>query len=257
SNQETPAKTSARSTTEIGEGEQQQGAPAVADDGDEAVVVVVAPLELLVRRGITPATAARLVATVAAPTIARQVTIYDWLRERTPDDDRLTPGRLRRMIEEDWAPPPGFVPAEERARQATLAAAATEEEERRREAAARRGAETAAAEGALLVSLGLSPEDQAIWRALAEQPPRLPVVFGRALFYAPREATPPALLFRDRAEVALATSPAYAPHRAEIERRLCDRFPRYARARVTAGRPAYLACADVLAALRGPGGESG
>ncbi|HEX5501024.1 MAG TPA: hypothetical protein VFW96_00295, partial [Thermomicrobiales bacterium] len=104
SNQETPAKTSARSTTEIGEGEQQQGAPSVAADGDEAVVV--APLELLVGRGVTPVTAARLVAAVAARTIARQVAIYDWLRERAPDDDRLTPGRLRRMIEEDWAPPP-------------------------------------------------------------------------------------------------------------------------------------------------------
>ncbi|HET8627592.1 MAG TPA: hypothetical protein VFL91_09245, partial [Thermomicrobiales bacterium] len=247
SNHETPAETPARSATENREGEQQRAAPAA---GDAPTPVVVAPIDLLVRRGVTPVAAARLAGSVAAATIERQVAIYDWLREQAPDDARLTPGRLRRMIEEDWAPPPGFVPPAERARQAALAAAAAEEGRRARAAAARRHEAAVADEAALLASLGLAAEDQAVWRALAEQPPRLPAVFGRALFYAPRGATPPALLFRERADAALAASPAYAPHRVEVERRLCDRFPRYARARVTAGRPAYLACDDVLAALR-------
>ena len=162
----------------------------------------------------------------------RQIEVYDWLREADEDDERLTPGRLRLMIEEDWAPPRHFVPVSERTRQE-----ATEQDTmamRRREQAAaeerarvRRDA-AAAARRARLDALGLLEEDQRAWVSLLASPRRLPSIFTDALFYPPRGApdnTPPVVIFRDRGACDLAISATYASERREIERRLAERYP--------------------------------
>ena len=203
---------------------------------------------------MTPKVAEDLVATMDSAAVAQQVEVYDFLREQAPDDPRLSPGRLRRMIEEDWTPPPDFIPAAERARRAALATAVAEEQ-RRRQAAAReeeqRRREAADAEyAALLASLGLHAEDQAQWRVLVESPQRLPTVFCHALFYAPRDMTPPVVILRHRGDRELAMCAGYDKHRAEIEQRLCDRFPQYARTRFTAGSTVFVAYEEALAAFQ-------
>jgi len=89
-------------------------APQPADDG-----VVVHPPELvqaLTGRGVTAGVARWLVAGHDPAAVVRQVEYHDHERAADPDDPRLTPGRLRRRIEGDWAPPPGFVPTTERER---------------------------------------------------------------------------------------------------------------------------------------------
>jgi hypothetical protein len=139
-------------------------------------------------------------------------------------------------------------------RRAALAAAAAEEQRRRQEAAReeeRRCREAADTEyAALLASLGLHAEDQAQWRALVESPQRLPTVFCHALFYAPRDMTPPVVILRHRGERELAMCAGYDKHRAEIEQRLCDRFPQYTRTRFTVGSTVFVAYEEALAAFQ-------
>ncbi|HEX5502534.1 MAG TPA: hypothetical protein VFW96_07910, partial [Thermomicrobiales bacterium] len=60
-------------------------------------------------------------------------------------------------------------------------------------------------------------------------------------------ATPPVVIFPRSADRELAAGAAYRHHRADLERRLRDRFPRYARQ--PAGRVLYVAYDDALAAL--------
>ncbi|MDP9374208.1 MAG: hypothetical protein M3Q65_17485, partial [Chloroflexota bacterium] len=87
-------------------------------DPEDGVVVIPNPSTLsdwLFARGVTRKIADRLARDIPAATVTRQIEVYDWLREAAEDDERLTPGRLRLMIEEDWTPPRGFVPAAERA----------------------------------------------------------------------------------------------------------------------------------------------
>jgi hypothetical protein len=210
----------------------------------------------LAARGITPGVARRLVATHGGVAVEQQIEVFDWIREQEPDDPRHSPGRLRRMIEEGWTPPADFIPAMEQARRVALAAAAAEEQRRRHEAAReeerRRRAGAEAEYAALLGSLGLHAEDQAQWRALVESPQRLPTVFCHALFYAPREMTPPVVILRHRGDQELAMCTAYAKHRAEIEQRLCDRFPHYALTRFTVGLSIYVAYEDALSAFQAP-----
>ena len=229
------------------------GAPA-PPTAQQAVVVADSPLELLIARGMTPKVAGDLVATMDSAAVARQVEVYDFLREQAPDDPRLSPGRLRRMIEEDWTPPPNFVPAAEREQ---AEAAAEENRRRRREAHAeclQQQEAAAEAEATLLASLGLHVEDQTAWHVLVDCPRRLPSVFTRALFYAPRDGAPPAIIFRERADYELAMSAVYAQERAEIERRLCDRFSGYIHAHLAGRAPVYLPVDDLQAALRAADG---
>lgn len=239
--------------------EQHQGAG--HRPGTEPVSAVVAVpdrpdgdvLSRLVERGVTRSVAERLVRRTGPEVVLRQLDVFDWLCEASPSDGRLTPGRLRRMIEEDWTAPMGFVPAAARARLMAAERVAEEELLRRQEHAReeeRRRREAAEAEyTALLTALGLQAHEQTIWRILVDCPRRLPSVFARALFYGPREDTPPIIIFRERTDCEVVASAAYAQERAEVERRLCDRFPGHVRARLAGGGARYLAYDDIRAAL--------
>jgi hypothetical protein len=216
-------------------GEQQHVAPTLGTNGAESHNVVVmgdlSLVDLLVERGIT-AKVARLLITQHSPTvIAQQIEHFDWERENTLDDEKMTPGRLRRRIEEDWAPPPGYVAAAERRRQIA------EEGARRAEwgAAQFAGRERARQEyAALLAGIGADPGDQETWHILTDNPTRLPRPFREALFRAPRGKTPPVIIFLT-AEAQRDAAAAYrAKDRQDLERRLHERFPDYARVALAA-----------------------
>ena len=163
-------------------------------------------------------------------TVARQLDIFDWLRDQEPENEHLVPGRLRRMIEEDWAPPPGWEPIAARAERAHAAAAgerraqlrhklwlADEAERREREAMERR--ET-------LAVIGVTEEDQVTWRRVVEAHPRPAAYLQEAFFYAPRDGEPAVIILREHADWELIRSPRGARERAEIERRLATHFRR-------------------------------
>jgi len=141
--------------------------------------------ELLTRRGITGTTAHEL-AVRWPERVLSQVEMYDWLREGDGTDPRYHPGRLRRMIEEGWAPPPGFLSrAEREARRAT-----------RRRAAARGGIaaqgdppDAAESRDALARQLGVREADQGVWQALIGSPPGFPPFMRQALFCPPPAGT--------------------------------------------------------------------
>ncbi len=216
---------------------------------DDGVVVALAPLvQSLTERGVTTGVARRLVADHARAAVARQIAHYDHERAADPADPRLTPGRLRRRIEGDWAPPPGFVPTAERERQAdeekrqhtdSHAARAADDECRRRERAA------------TLVAVGATAEDQAAWHVVVGSPTPLPMLFREALFRAPYKGTGPVIILRTPEEHDRATGDGYARERRELERRLRERFPAYARSvlvgRVGACYTAYDECAAAFA----------
>jgi hypothetical protein len=162
--------------------------------------------ELLTRRGITWTIAHELAARWPERVVP-QVEIYDWLREGDETDPRYHPGRLRRMIEEGWAPPPGFVPrAEREARRAV-----------RRGAAAGGGTavqgdapDTAESRDALARQLGVREIDQGVWQALIGSPPGLPPFMRQALFCPPPAGTrTAAVIFPD--EQACARAEALSP----------------------------------------------
>jgi len=189
-------------------------------------VVVVEEQDELVERGITVGVAGRLRRTVAVEVIARQVEIFDFLRERSPNDPKLTPGRLRRQIEDDWSAPAGFVPAGERAARAAEAAQRAETAETQRRSAAteaERATEAAAqARRAELAALGLTGADQATWARIAQTTPPLPPPFRDALFHAPLGEAHGALIFRDRAAWTRATGAAHSVTRAQVLTRVAD-----------------------------------
>ena len=189
-------------------------------------VVVVEEQDELVERGITVGVAGRLRRTVAAKVIARQVEIFDFLREQSPNDPKLTPGRLRRQIEDDWSAPAGFVPVAERAAQAAQAAQRAEMAETQRRSAAteaERATEAAAqARRAELAALGLTGADQATWARIAQTTPPLPPPFRDALFHAPLGEAHGALIFRDRAAWTRATGAAHSATRAQVLTRVAD-----------------------------------
>ena len=200
----------------------------------------------MTERGITAGVARRLVADHAA-VVTRQVAHYDHERAADPADPRLTPGRLLRRIEGDWAPPPGFVPATERAywaaagarqRADARAAQEAEDERRRREQAA------------TMAAVGSTAEGQAAWHILVNSPTPLPTIFRTALFRAPGEGRMPMIILRTPEECARAVGSAYARERRELERRLRERFPAYARATlIDAARTHYATYAEYAAEL--------
>ncbi len=213
-------------------------APQPADDG-----VVVHPPELvqaLTGRGVTAGVARRLVAGHPPAAVVRQVEYHDHERAADPTDPRLTPGRLRRRIEEDWAPPPDFVPpaeharrdAEEARRHAAHAAHVAEDERRRREHAA------------TLAAVGATAKEQATWHIIATSPTPLPTIFCNALFRAPGERTLPVIVLRTTEERARVVGDGYARARREVERRLRERFPTYARAALAGGLGAQYVAYD-------------
>jgi hypothetical protein len=250
SNQRLPAEIS----TEI---PQQQTTPpsASAHAAQPAAVVVASPrlVQLLTERGITAGVARRLVADHPLAMVARQVAHFDHECAADPADPRLTPGRLRRRIEGDWTPPPGFVSTDERVRRAT------EGERQRAEARAAGIAEDERCRrgrAATLAAVGATAEDQATWHSLATSPTPLPTIFRTALFRAPGTQTPPVIILRTAEEHDRAVGDGYVRERRELERRLRERFPTYARASLTEGvRAHYVAyddCAEQLAdAARG------
>lgn len=213
-------------------------------------VVVAAEGDRLVARGITARVAARLRQTVPAATIARQVEIFDALRAASPDDPKLTAGRLRRQIEEDWAAPAGFVTAAARAAQESAAAAGADERAARQAARSCEAAAASEERRATLAALGLSGADQATWTRIVQTVPPLPTPFRDALFHAPRGDEAAALIFRDRGALERATGPAHHQARARVAARLTS----------LCGRPGatvhYLLYEDVLRLL-GDGAAQG
>ncbi len=210
----------------------------------EAGMVVVAPEgDRLVARGITAKVAARLRRTISAATIDRQIAIFDVLREAHPDDPKLTAGRLRRQIEEDWAAPAGFVTAAARAAQESAAMAGADERAARQAARSREVAAASEERRATLAALGLSGADQATWTRIVQTVPPLPTPFRDALFHAPRGDAAAAIIFRDRAALDRATGPAHLQARARVAARLTS----------LCGRPGaavhYLLYDDVLRLL--------
>lgn len=208
-------------------------------------VVVAAGADDLVARGITARVAARLRRTIPAATIARQVEIFDALRAASPDDPKLTAGRLRRQIEEDWAAPAGFVTAAARAAREEREAAGADERAARQAARSREVAAASEERRATLAALGLSGADQATWTRIVQATPPLPTPFRDALFHAPRGDEAAALIFRDRAALDRATGPAHLQARARVAARLTS----------LCGRPGatvhYLLYDDVLRLLGG------
>ncbi len=250
----------------IGETRQEQlRAKATFPDGVQMETPVVVPdqtvlSEWLFARGVTRKVAERLAREVPGVMVMRQVEVYDWLREADEDDERLTPGRLRRMIEEEWAPPLQFVPAAERTRREVVvreeeAARRREQDDAEEEARVRREAATAERR-ARLDALGLREEDQRVWASLVASPRRLPSLFADALFYPPHGApdnTPAVVILADHTGRDLARSAAQVPARREIERRLLERYPALVPRVHDAVR--YLAY-DELLALRQTGNDS-
>jgi len=241
--------------------QQQHAEPATATaraqrrDDD---VVVIHPSELvqvLTGRGVTAGVARRLVADHDPAAVARQIAHYDHERAADPADPRLTPGRLRRRIEGDWASPSGFVPTVERERQATeearqrtdsRAARTADDECRRRERAA------------TLVAVGVTAEEQAAWHVLLTSPTPLPPLFRNALFRAPCEGAPAVIILRTTAERDRAIGGAYARERQELERRLRARFPAHARdALAGQGRVRYATCDECAAEIATGEGAGG
>lgn len=221
---EIPAQRTQQQQQVIGTGE--------AEPGKGNVVVTVYPeaalVASLVERRVTQAAARKLVKTHPPAMIANQIEVFDWLREVDPEDERYSAGRLRRMIEEDWTPPPGFVSAavrEQRAREtaeverlareerarwvAEHEAQRVREEDERRDRRAR---------------IGVTDEDQLVWRRVLELPrplaSPLAELLRRALFYAPRDGNPALIIVRDEADLALIQAEHHARGRAEVDRRV-------------------------------------
>lgn len=202
--------------------QQQQGNAAVVAASSQHALLQ----EQLIARGITAATA-RTLARDHAARIAEQVDIFDWLRDGDRDDPRLTAGRLRRMIEEEWADPPGYVPRREREAQAAEASERRQRVEQGRAAAAIAQQERADAERVrwltLLEQLGLREDDQRVWSNVIAATADVPRFLREALFYPPsRESPIAAIILPDAADAARArTLPAATRQR--LVRRIADR----------------------------------
>jgi hypothetical protein len=232
--QQTTEQQGERPRTNAGQFAQAETAP---------VVIVAAEGDCLVARGITAGVAARLRQTVPVATITRQLAIFDALRDANPDDPKLTAGRLRRQIEQDWAPAAGFVSAAARAAQESAQAAGADERAARQAARSREVAAASEERRATLAALGLSGADQASWTRIVQTTPPLPTPFRDALFHAPHGGEAAAVIFRDRAALDRATGPAHVQARARVAARLTS----------LCGRPGatvhYLLYDDVLRLL--------
>lgn len=245
SNQRLPTEISTENTQQ-----HEESSPAIAQaprSADDVVVNADQFVRLLTERGVTAGVARRLVADHPPAMVAQQVAYHDHERAADPADHRLTPGRLRRRIEEDWVPPPSFVPAAEHARRAV------EEEHQRAEARTARTAEDECRrreQAATLATVGATAADQATWHALLTTPTPLPSLFRNALFRTPRAGMPPVIILRTAAERDRALGGAYAKERQELERRLRARFPAHARAVMTgAEQVRYATCNECAEGL--------
>ncbi len=241
----------AETTTETTQRLQQQQPVSIptdegAEPGNDGVVVHPHQLvRLLTERGITAGVARHLVTQHAPAAVARQVAHYDHEHVVDPADPRLTPGRLRRRIEGDWAPPPGFVPTNERARRSA------EEERHRADAHAARAIEDERRQreqAATLAAVGATAEEQAAWHVLLTSPTPLPPLFRTALFRAPHAEAAPVIILRTAEERARAGGGTYAKERHELERRLRARYPAHARAARADGEGARYATYEECAA---------
>jgi len=185
--------------------------------------IVVSALERsLCERGITRTVAQRLCAVVATETIIRQIDIYDWLRDQQTHPNEVTPGRLRRMIEEDWQPPREHRPALAREHEAAMYTSAAESRATHAAAAVHEVQERREAREAIIEELGLSKDDQRCWSGVVAASPVLPSPFREALFYAPTPgSTEPALIiFAGTESKTRALGAAYRATRATIAARL-------------------------------------
>ncbi len=220
----------------IEESEQQHD----ATTNDAALVVVARNpgwVQMLVERGITTAVARRLVTTTPAATIARQLAVFDQLRAEAPDNPRLTAGRLRKMIEEDWAPPTDFhAPPQQIVSQALATATPGGTPSR----PALEPSPAQLARQAVLTRIGATATDQVLWERLALDAPRLPTLFRNAIFHAPEGDAPAALIFLDETARDRAQSAAYTTERDRIARRVGAHYRR------PEGRVLYLTYDEVL-----------
>jgi len=182
---------------------------------------------MLIDRNMTAKVARNLVQQYGKH-IALHVDIFDWLRDADAADPRLTPGRLRRMIEEDWSPPPGFVSRAEREARAVADAerASIAATERSTAAAAARSERAAATveRVALYERLGVREADQGTWRALVDAPPALPIFLREGLFYPPSRETPVAAVILPDTERATRAAALSRTERQRLLQRVADRF---------------------------------
>jgi hypothetical protein len=205
----------------------------------------------LVRRGITPLVARRLRQSAPAERIARQVAIFDFLREQHPDDPKLTPGRLRRQIEEDWAVPAEFIAAEQTPAVSDTTPAGTGERAAATDASLDRARSAASARRDRLAALGLAEDDQTLWARIVQTAPVLPPLFRAALFHAPQGDAPAAIIFPSRADCDRALGPAHAATRARVASRLAASAPAASNRDRAAAPIRYLAYDDLLTLMRG------
>lgn len=167
----------------------------IARQPDDTAVSLV---EALTDRGMTRTSAQELVARWPMR-VTPQIAIYDWLRQGDATELRYHPGRLRRMIEEDWGPPPGFL-------------ARAEREARRAFAIPGEGdvgtvPDTAGSGDALARQLGVRAADQGVWQSLLGAPPGFPPFLRQALFCPPPTGTrTAAVIFPDEQTRARASA---------------------------------------------------
>jgi hypothetical protein len=228
----------------------EQASVVVAQGGEGVNPQSVMP-DPLVERGITPLVARRLRQVCPPERIARQIAIFDFLRDHAPDDPKLTAGRLRRQIEEDWSTPAEFAAAE----RAPVAAASGHRAAAERAAATNASLDRARSAATLrrdrLAAIGLSEDDQALWARIVQAAPVLPPLFRAALFHAPQGDGPAAIIFPSRADCDRALGPAHAATRARIASRLAASTPGGTTRERTASPIRYLAYDDLLALMRG------
>jgi hypothetical protein len=201
-------------------------------------------VDVLARRGITRASARELAARWPMR-ILPQIAIYDWLRQGDTTEPRYHPGRLRRMIEEDWAPPPGFLArAERRATRRVM------------DLPGEGGAPASPADPAepgdvLARQLGVHAVDQGVWQALIGSPPGFPPFLRLALFCPPPTGTRiAAVIFLD--EQACARAEALSP---AVKGRLAMLIA--ARYRLPFVEVVFFTRAALLAQLQAGGGSGG
>lgn len=154
--------------------------------------------QALIERGITPTVAYMLVRQHRS-VLEYQLDVFDWIRECDPDDAHLTPGRLRKMVEENWAAPRGHEPRQQRDERAAAIQEQAWRAERERvvstTALLARDEQTREVRRALLAQLGLREEDQGPW-SNAIVAAEFPGFLREALFYPPtRESAIAAIIF--------------------------------------------------------------
>lgn len=188
-------------------------------------VVVASPdgrdlVEDLAAVGMTVTVACRLIATFGTAHVRHHLDVHAWECVEQPGRAHLTPGRLRRRIEEDWTPPPGYsTPAERAQRDAGRERDTIGREERARQESAENAARDRERRERL-GAVGLRVDDQVTWARLAHEAPPLPLLFRQALFYESCGSAPAALIFSAHADAERANGAAHRASRAATAARL-------------------------------------